>query len=53
MSEMQQAGNGSVALTRETLTPSVQRIGGRDIEIMKKNKNHNKYNFGKSKYLNH
>ncbi|PRI11394.1 hypothetical protein [Leucobacter massiliensis] len=33
MNEMQQAGNGSVALSRETLTPSVQRIGGRDIEI--------------------
>lgn len=33
MSEMQQAGNGGVALTRETLMPSVQRIGSRDIEI--------------------
>ncbi|UOQ56315.1 hypothetical protein MUN78_11550 [Leucobacter allii] len=33
MSEMQQAGNGSVALTRTALAPSVQRIGDRDIEI--------------------
>lgn len=33
MTEMQQTGNGAVALTRETLRPGVQRIGRRDIEI--------------------
>ncbi|WP_427870797.1 hypothetical protein [Leucobacter luti] len=33
MSKLQQSGNGDVALSRETLAPSVQRIGGRDIEI--------------------
>ena len=33
MSEMQQTGNGSVALSTDALVPSVQRIGGRDIEI--------------------
>lgn len=33
MSEMQQTGSGGVALSRETLSPSVQRIGSRDIEF--------------------
>lgn len=33
MSEMQQSGNGGVALSRDALAPSVQRIGQRDIEF--------------------
>ena len=33
MSEMQQAGHGSVALSTDRLMPRVQRIGNRDIEI--------------------
>lgn len=33
MSEMQQTGSGGVALTRDALMPSVQRIGTRDIEF--------------------
>lgn len=33
MSEMQQPGNGSVALSTDRLMPSVQRIGNRDIEV--------------------
>lgn len=33
MSEMQQGASGGVALLRDTLMPSVQRIGNRDIEI--------------------
>ncbi|MFA5606135.1 MAG: hypothetical protein WDA07_02920 [Leucobacter sp.] len=33
MSEMQQTGAGSVALSTERLMPSVQRFGGREIEI--------------------
>lgn len=33
MSEMQETGNGGVALSRDALMPSVQRIGGRDIEV--------------------
>ena len=33
MSEMQQAGNGSVALSKSTLVPSVQQIGTREIEF--------------------
>ncbi len=33
MSEMQQTGNGGVALSTDVLVPSVQRIGRHDIEI--------------------
>ncbi|GAA1626162.1 hypothetical protein [Leucobacter chromiireducens] len=33
MSEMQHAGTGGVALSKDVLAPSVQRIGRRDIEI--------------------
>lgn len=33
MSEMQQTRNGSVALSKDVLVPTVQRIGRNDIEI--------------------
>lgn len=36
---MRQAENGSVALTRDTLMPGVQRIGRRNIEITYLGKN--------------
>jgi len=33
MSEMQETGTGGVTLSHDVLMPSVQRIGGREIEI--------------------
>ncbi|MBL3698761.1 hypothetical protein [Leucobacter luti] len=33
MSEMQHVGSGGVALSKDVLAPSVQRIGSRNIEI--------------------